>query len=564
MRIARVSASLLALAVFAGPASAAETSAASRGEIILAQAAGNPKVDEFLSVRRAPASLPADRLQKRLTAAKAFLARPDISDDQRTKLQQVIAAVEAELAKRNAAKAQGGQEQPAAQAEVPAQPEAGAANANKTRPKPVAADNTEITAFLSNAVPLKQMSVDELRNRARKAVVFSQTRGITPDTRQKLRQVALASRNELQSRQAAGNAGGEQTAGQQPAQNQQSSPAAEAQARQLLNDQTPADRLNNQDLRKRLLATRELLATRQLSPATNAALRQKLARDRQVLRARVDGNQNAGGNTPNKPTNGGNEKINITVILNDRRPPADLRDAELQRRIDIYRGAVLDARYAERERQLWRQALAEDRRVLRQRLLDQRQRRQRDLTNVNIDIGLNFPVNRRPPPSVFAAEADEDDLEAALAAPPRQKLERRYTIDEVERSPELRNAVARIEIDTVRFGFGESFLREEEVQSLDRIAELMEKILAAHPREVFMIEGHTDAVGSDASNQALSLERARAVKEALTTYFVIPPANLKPVGFGERYLKIPTPDAEQENRRVSIARITDLVGELDR
>jgi outer membrane protein OmpA-like peptidoglycan-associated protein len=87
--------------------------------------------------------------------------------------------------------------------------------------------------------------------------------------------------------------------------------------------------------------------------------------------------------------------------------------------------------------------------------------------------------------------------------------------------------------------------------------------LAASPDEVFMIEGHTDAVGSDASNLELSRQRSSAVKEALSTYYVIPEENLKTVGFGERYLKIPTAEPEAENRRVSIARITALVGALD-
>ena len=52
---------------------------------------------------------------------------------------------------------------------------------------------------------------------------------------------------------------------------------------------------------------------------------------------------------------------------------------------------------------------------------------------------------------------------------------------EVESDPGLRDAVSRIEIDTVNFGFGEGFLREEEVDNLDRIAEIMEKILAESP-----------------------------------------------------------------------------------
>jgi outer membrane protein OmpA-like peptidoglycan-associated protein len=136
-------------------------------------------------------------------------------------------------------------------------------------------------------------------------------------------------------------------------------------------------------------------------------------------------------------------------------------------------------------------------------------------------------------------------------------------VEEIERTPAARNAVARIEIDTVNFGFGEGFLREEEIDKLDRIAQVLERILAKNPEEIFLLEGHTDAVGSDASNLALSRQRAQAVKEALTTYYVIPTENLKTVGLGERYLKIPTQQAEAENRRVSLARITQLVGALD-
>jgi outer membrane protein OmpA-like peptidoglycan-associated protein len=160
-------------------------------------------------------------------------------------------------------------------------------------------------------------------------------------------------------------------------------------------------------------------------------------------------------------------------------------------------------------------------------------------------------------------EIDDDELETYLVAAPRRRIDRRYTIDEIEREPELRTAMPTIEIDNIHFGFNESFVREEEVDKLDRIAEVMEKILAAHPREVFLIGGHTDAVGTDAYNLRLSRERAEAVKKALTSYYVIPPRNLRTVGYGERYLKIPTAEEEEENRRVSLQRVTPLVGEAD-
>jgi outer membrane protein OmpA-like peptidoglycan-associated protein len=40
-----------------------------------------------------------------------------------------------------------------------------------------------------------------------------------------------------------------------------------------------------------------------------------------------------------------------------------------------------------------------------------------------------------------------------------------------------------------------------------------------------------------------------------------PPENLKTVGYGGRYLKIPTAEAEAENRRVSVSRATAVLSQ---
>ena len=116
-----------------------------------------------------------------------------------------------------------------------------------------------------------------------------------------------------------------------------------------------------------------------------------------------------------------------------------------------------------------------------------------------------------------------------------------------------------IEVDTVRFGFGEGFLREEEVLKLERLGAVIERIVASNPGEVFLIEGHTDAIGSTEANQTLSEERANAVRNALLQYFAIGDRNLAVVGYGESYLKIPTQAPEPENRRVTLRRITPLL-----
>jgi outer membrane protein OmpA-like peptidoglycan-associated protein len=350
---------------------------------------------------------------------------------------------------------------------------------------------------------------------------------------------------------------------------------SEKKARDILNGDADAKTMDKAELRKRLATMRELLAANKLSPETNKALRQKLATERTYLRQEVVKDNAGGGQGGNTTVTNININNDITikpdvvkVVIADKRPSADLRDDELRVRINVYRKLVIDVKFTESERQQWRAAMERDRVILRQRLLAARAKRQADLRakakDIDLDLSVEFkPSNPLPPRSVFAAEAEDKEIADVLAAPPRRKLARKYSVEEVETDPGLRDAVARIEIDTVHFGFGEGFLREEEIDNLDRIAEVMEQILAVNPGEVFMIEGHTDAVGSDQSNLDLSRERARAVKQALTTYFVIPGENLKTVGFGERYLKIPTPDPEAENRRVSVARITALVGALE-
>jgi outer membrane protein OmpA-like peptidoglycan-associated protein len=77
--------------------------------------------------------------------------------------------------------------------------------------------------------------------------------------------------------------------------------------------------------------------------------------------------------------------------------------------------------------------------------------------------------------------------------------------------------------------------------------------IASRPAPELTVAGHTDTVGTDQYNDALSLRRAERVRTLLLGRG-IPPASVVAVGRGKRELLVPTPDgaAEPRNRRVEI------------
>ena len=91
------------------------------------------------------------------------------------------------------------------------------------------------------------------------------------------------------------------------------------------------------------------------------------------------------------------------------------------------------------------------------------------------------------------------------------------------------------------------------------MARVISRILERNPDEMFLIEGHTDAVGDDEDNLTLSDRRAESVAVMLSEEFGVPPENLTTQGYGEQFLKIATDGPERLNRRVTVRRITPLL-----
>ncbi len=180
-----------------------------------------------------------------------------------------------------------------------------------------------------------------------------------------------------------------------------------------------------------------------------------------------------------------------------------------------------------------------------------------------IDVGYELPPMRLTVPVrdyiIDVADDPDRDFYDFLAMPPVERVERVYTIDEVRHSARLRDKVRRIDLDTIHFATGSAEVSMSQAKTLRNVATAMQKVLAKDPGETFFIEGHTDAVGSDRSNLVLSDKRAESVASLLTEVYDIPAENLVTQGYGERFLKIRTQAAEQENRRVTIRRVTPLV-----
>ncbi|MHB1166742.1 MAG: OmpA family protein [Candidatus Nanopelagicales bacterium] len=187
---------------------------------------------------------------------------------------------------------------------------------------------------------------------------------------------------------------------------------------------------------------------------------------------------------------------------------------------------------------------------------DDRDDRWRDPGDDLPPFRLTIPVGEYV---LYSDLADEDRIEIFLAEPPLERAARVYSVDDVKRSARIRDTVRRVEIGDLTFDTGEATVERDQVGSLTKVANAILALIERNPGEVFLIEGHTDAVGSDESNLELSDRRAETVARLLTDLYSVPPENLVTQGYGERYLKVETEDEERANRRVTVRRITPLV-----
>jgi len=105
----------------------------------------------------------------------------------------------------------------------------------------------------------------------------------------------------------------------------------------------------------------------------------------------------------------------------------------------------------------------------------------------------------------------------------------------------------------ITFNFGSAELTIDAKQELTKLGKaLLSNELMAFS---FQLSGHTDAVGSDEANMALSKKRAQSVKQHLVQTFGIEGPRMMTKGYGESQLALPSDPQNGKNRRVQITNV---------
>jgi outer membrane protein OmpA-like peptidoglycan-associated protein len=114
-----------------------------------------------------------------------------------------------------------------------------------------------------------------------------------------------------------------------------------------------------------------------------------------------------------------------------------------------------------------------------------------------------------------------------------------------------------VSLSDVLFDTGKSTLRPGAREKLSKIS----GIVLAYPDLRLAIEGNTDSVGSDASNQLLSEQRAGSVMNYLANE-KIPASSMTSKGLGETQPVATNDTAEgrQQNRRVELVVSGEIIG----
>jgi outer membrane protein OmpA-like peptidoglycan-associated protein len=174
-------------------------------------------------------------------------------------------------------------------------------------------------------------------------------------------------------------------------------------------------------------------------------------------------------------------------------------------------------------------------------------------------VDLTRLPRTQPQGNIIAIDQSDAAMRAALASANAEGTGQKFSLRQIRTIPEVRYLAPMINVNNITFETGSAAILPSEAKKLNKLGAFITQMITANPGEVFLIEGHTDAVGSAASNLALSDRRAESVAKALTEYFQVPPENLVVQGYGESELLVDSAGDERANRRVAVRIITPLL-----
>lgn len=119
----------------------------------------------------------------------------------------------------------------------------------------------------------------------------------------------------------------------------------------------------------------------------------------------------------------------------------------------------------------------------------------------------------------------------------------------------VRRRISRIRFHNIFFDFDSSDVKPSSIPQLQEIGKAVSS--RAFQRKHFVIEGHTDNIGTDEYNTNLSRKRAESVQFYLMKNFNVPNAFLKVKGYGEMRPigKNTSREGRRQNRRVEVVAI---------
>ncbi|THD62335.1 MAG: OmpA family protein [Bradyrhizobium sp.] len=131
----------------------------------------------------------------------------------------------------------------------------------------------------------------------------------------------------------------------------------------------------------------------------------------------------------------------------------------------------------------------------------------------------------------------------------RNRKTRSLSLGEREEILQIAATKPNINLD-IQFDYNSADIRPSSVATVQELGKALSD--PSLKGSTFVVEGHTDAIGGEAYNQALSERRADTIKRYLVEKFGIAGSDLVTVGYGKDKPKDPSAPMDPTNRRVQV------------